>query len=112
MSDKRLATLSFCEGLIKINLAGFGEKDGDGRISFQEEDLDWGHGEDSHWRFMRLPKSELEAIRDFLNRHLPATPPITKPRFAQTFCSQCGGSFGPGDSGYSHCEHHTPDGRK
>lgn len=28
------------------------------------------------------------------------------PRFAKTFCSQCGGEFGPGDSGYSHCEDH------
>jgi DnaJ-class molecular chaperone len=29
------------------------------------------------------------------------------PRFEQTFCSQCGGSFGPGDSGFSHCADHT-----
>lgn len=34
----------------------------------------------------------------------PATPP--KPRFLETFCSQCGGKFGPGDSGYSHCVDH------
>lgn len=26
--------------------------------------------------------------------------------FAETFCSQCGGAFGPGDSGYSHCDQH------
>lgn len=30
----------------------------------------------------------------------------SKPRFEQVFCSQCGGEFGPGDSGYSHCEDH------
>jgi hypothetical protein len=30
----------------------------------------------------------------------------TTPRFAETFCSQCGGEFGPGDSGYSHCSDH------
>lgn len=30
----------------------------------------------------------------------------TAPRFPDTFCSQCGQSFGPGDNGYSHCEHH------
>jgi hypothetical protein len=28
------------------------------------------------------------------------------PKFAKTYCSQCGGEFGPGDSGYSHCEDH------
>lgn len=27
-------------------------------------------------------------------------------RFNETFCSQCGGSFGPGDSGFSHCDQH------
>jgi hypothetical protein len=33
----------------------------------------------------------------------------TAPRFAKTYCSQCGGEFGPGDSGYSHCrDHGTP----
>ena len=30
----------------------------------------------------------------------------TSPRFAVTHCSQCGGSFGPGDHGYSHCTSH------
>jgi hypothetical protein len=29
------------------------------------------------------------------------------PQFAKTFCSQCGGEFGPGDAGYSHCSQHT-----
>lgn len=28
------------------------------------------------------------------------------PRFPQTWCSSCGEEFGPGDSGYSHCEDH------
>lgn len=27
-------------------------------------------------------------------------------KFPDTFCSQCGESFGPGDSGYSHCQDH------
>ena len=30
----------------------------------------------------------------------------TAPRFADVSCSQCGASFGPGDSGYSHCADH------
>lgn len=28
------------------------------------------------------------------------------PRFAETYCSQCGRSFGPGNHGYSHCKDH------
>lgn len=26
--------------------------------------------------------------------------------YSKTYCSQCGGEFGPGNSGYSHCEDH------
>lgn len=29
-------------------------------------------------------------------------------KFQNTFCSQCGGEFGPGDNGYSHCRNHHP----
>ena len=31
------------------------------------------------------------------------------PRFAEVSCSQCGGTFGPRDSGYSHCSDHRRD---
>ena len=30
-----------------------------------------------------------------------------KPKFSKVSCSQCGGEFGPGDHGFSHCENHT-----
>ncbi|WP_418122285.1 hypothetical protein [Variovorax sp. 160MFSha2.1] len=30
----------------------------------------------------------------------------SKPRFAMTYCSQCGSELGPGDSGVSHCSDH------
>lgn len=30
------------------------------------------------------------------------------PRFAQTYCSQCGRSFGPGNHGFSSCRSHRP----
>jgi hypothetical protein len=30
----------------------------------------------------------------------------TEQKFAQTFCSQCGEEFGPGNGGYSHCSDH------
>jgi hypothetical protein len=31
-----------------------------------------------------------------------------EPKYQVTYCSQCGGEFGPGDSGYSHCSDHAP----
>lgn len=34
-------------------------------------------------------------------------------KFEKTHCSQCGGEFGPGDHGYSHCsDHWSPGVRK
>lgn len=36
-------------------------------------------------------------------------PPLPAARFAQTFCSQCGHSFGPGNHGYSSCRSHGGD---
>ena len=32
------------------------------------------------------------------------------PRFDNTYCSQCGSEFGPGDHGYSHCNDHRRTG--
>ena len=29
-----------------------------------------------------------------------------QPRFPETFCSNCGQAFGPGDHGFSHCDNH------
>ncbi len=34
--------------------------------------------------------------------------PATAPRFAQTYCSQCGQATGPGNSGHSSCTDHHP----
>ena len=35
--------------------------------------------------------------------------PMSDHRFKETFCSQCGQAFGPGDNGFSHCvDHLTP----
>jgi hypothetical protein len=31
---------------------------------------------------------------------------VAMPKFEQTFCSSCGEAFGPGYSGYSHCDQH------
>lgn len=34
------------------------------------------------------------------------------PRFERVYCAQCGGEFGPRDSGYSHCSDHIRDARE
>jgi hypothetical protein len=47
-------------------------------------------------------------------RRLSIDPPLAStgwaarkaPKFAVTYCSQCGEEFGPGDSGFSHCDQH------
>ena len=38
----------------------------------------------------------------------PAVGPVKPPayKYPETFCSQCGGEFGPGNEGFSHCENH------
>lgn len=35
-----------------------------------------------------------------------ALKPFMPPRFTETYCSQCGQTFGPGNHGYSHCSEH------
>jgi hypothetical protein len=44
---------------------------------------------------------------------VPAPAIVHGPRFASISCSQCGQSFGPGPSGFSHCWDHsgTPEQR-
>ena len=37
----------------------------------------------------------------------PLSPPVRSPRFQNVSCSNCGRDFGPGDSGFSHCENHA-----
>lgn len=37
----------------------------------------------------------------------PWAPP---PRYAETFCSQCGAELGPGNAGVSHCSDHRRPG--
>lgn len=69
---KTRPVLVFSEGLIDIRSTGYGDQNGSGHISFKDDNLEWGDGENHNYRFMNLPKSEMEAIRDFLNEWLPA----------------------------------------
>lgn len=43
-------------------------------------------------------------IRTVFDPALDTKPPAYT--LQETFCSQCGGEFGPGNHGFSHCEHH------
>lgn len=54
--------------------------------------------------FPPLRRSDCERlIRAALVDLYPETPPI----YDRTYCSNCGGKFGPGDHGFSHCENHA-----
>ena len=48
----------------------------------------------------RLCEDEHRAIGDIADG-------LIAPRFTLVYCSQCGRDFGPGDSGFSHCEDHA-----
>ena len=49
----------------------------------------------------KMPTALARAALEELRHH-----PQHTPRFAATFCSQCGKELGPGDSGVSHCTDH------
>lgn len=51
----------------------------------------------------------LTETAEFIVASVNARGGVAPPKFAKTFCSQCGGEFGPGDSGYSHCIDHEED---
>jgi hypothetical protein len=71
---KTAPTLAFEGGSLAFQQEGYGDRNGDGRLTFVEDDLDWEHSDESSVvvRSIRVPRSELEAIRDFLNKMLPA----------------------------------------
>lgn len=51
------------------------------------------------------PPSFYHVLRNTEKHH--GVHPKPAARFSQTHCSQCGGSFGPGNAGFSHCSDHT-----
>ena len=61
-----------------------------------------GHGVDDHYAPpVDYPEEWEEIVND-----LRAEAEDKTPRFDMVYCSHCGGAFGPGDNGYSHCEGH------
>lgn len=65
------SALSFEGGVFFVNVAGFGASDGDALLSFKDDDLDW---DEEDYRSIRIPNSELIAIRDELNKWFPPKP--------------------------------------
>ena len=51
---------------------------------------------------LRAKAQEMLALADALE-----SLPVMTPQFDNVSCSQCGRSFGPGDSGFSHCRNHA-----
>ncbi|API60565.1 hypothetical protein BSL82_15780 [Tardibacter chloracetimidivorans] len=64
------AILVFSEGSIHLN------RDGSARLVFADEELEWDNDRETakDYRFQRLPASEVNAIRRFLNSRLPSPP--------------------------------------
>lgn len=96
-------------------------------LKYRPRDFDdWGFIRDANDRLVavvrfdpRLTEEDLEAHRSSKTDPARAVGELivravnahgvmntASPRFAETFCSQCGGAFGPGDHGYSHCDNH------
>ena len=57
------------------------------------------------WNFDH--ENALEAAWDAILVPALATLRAATPRWPNVSCSSCGEEFGPGDSGFSHCEHHA-----
>lgn len=102
--------LGFDRGSLHIKKEGYGDdKRGAGEFVFDDLDLDDlpldpDSESDARPRSITLPRSELEAIRDFITKTLAEIDAY--PGYAETFCSSCGAAFGPGPHGFSHCDQH------
>lgn len=69
---KTAYVLEFEGGSLQVNGENYGVRSGDGRLAFDENDLKWEPHEDDDGahRTLSLPRSELIAIRDFLNKYV------------------------------------------
>ena len=66
---KRNEVLSFDDGLLTIKISGHGAGDGWGSIAFHERQIEI---DADGFHVAEIPPSELRALRDFLNRVIPA----------------------------------------
>ncbi|MEJ0094508.1 MAG: hypothetical protein WDN46_14050 [Methylocella sp.] len=70
---KRGEVLSFVDGVLTVNVSGYGSNNGDGYLGLHDDNLSY---EEDGIRRAKIPNSELIAIRDFLNRVLPLAAPV------------------------------------
>lgn len=66
---KRNEVISFDDGLLTIKISGHGAGDGWGSIAFHERQIEI---DADGFHIAEIPPSELRALRDFLNRIIPA----------------------------------------
>lgn len=82
---KRSPTLVFEGGTLVLNMEGYADP-GSGHFAFTEDDLhplsEYDDEDGGRWDgfLAKLPASELVAIRDFLNTHLPAETDLSGPQ--------------------------------
>ena len=69
--SKVMPVLMFEGGDLHVKQSGYGANNGDGHLSFYDDDLDFADEPGKPARVLKLPKSELIAIRDFLNTQFP-----------------------------------------
>jgi hypothetical protein len=58
-------------------------------------------------RDIRKRAAKKRANKEKLQRKMDEAYLNATAKFQETFCSQCGNKFGPGDAGYSHCIDHV-----
>jgi hypothetical protein len=82
---KSSVAFGFEPGTLCIYRSGHGDKDGAGHIAFNEDKIQWEAHEDDagHTVWVPIARSELLAIRDFLNKEFPPEP-------RQEPCGHCG----------------------
>jgi hypothetical protein len=72
--NKVQPTLTFVDGSVSIRRSGYGRENGSGWFTFDETDVEFIPNDDRAGCHIvvKLPRSEMEGIRDWLNRELAA----------------------------------------
>lgn len=70
----------FVDGTLTIKVSGHGRANGWGEFAFHEGQIEWSDG---GYALVEIPPSELDALRDFLNK-LPARALLAEQREAQS----------------------------
>lgn len=93
VSEASTRTALYAEMLEKQNAA------------LKAEVLKWQEEARAYSRCLTDEQAEVERLKADAERYRSEMNPPT-PRYRRVACSACGGEFGPGDHGFSHCESH------